>query len=244
MPHMPKHMTKGPYFVALGTNHSPSVSSTAPDQRPVLLTNLRNPAVNIAEIMTISQVDGAAGVTHVKTHWFGAGSAPNGPTGWWRNWKGEPEKVLRCGLIRALEVAMGLNHSCPHHTSGPVPGSDPLSRPATNRDLPIEYSWVCGVSRFEVFVSWNEQQVSVIIVTPGFPFSLIEYDDEYAAGTGSALDAWSHNDLGTIYIGQDEDLPNSGDSPQVKQLKKKNTVMKPGVVTHRLDESRGGSGQP
>src|SRR5688572_1723756 len=110
MPHMPKHMTKGPYFVALGDNHSPPASSTAPDNRAMLLQQLRDPAQDIAAIMTIGQVDSVNGPNHVRQHWFGAGSPPNGPTGWWRHWKGEPEKVLRCGITRAIEVAMGLAH--------------------------------------------------------------------------------------------------------------------------------------
>lgn len=244
MPHMPKHMTKGPYFVALGSNHSPPAAATSLDIRAQLLAKLRDQSNHVAEIMTIGQVDGVAGQNHVKQHWLGEGSPANGPTGWWRNWKGEPEKVLRCGIIRALEVAMGLTHSCPHHAPGGAPGSDPATRPPGARNLPVDYYWVCGVSRFEVYVSWNQQQVTVIIVTPGFPFSLVEYPDEYAAGTAPALDAWTQYDSGTIFVGQAEDVPSPSDSQQQRRLKQRNTVMLPGVVTHRLNQARGGSGQP
>lgn len=245
MPHMPKHMTKGPYFAKLGANHSPPVASTAPDQRAYLLAELRN-GIHLAEIMTIGQVGGAAGKGHLRQDWFGEGVVnANGQTGWWRNWKGEPEKVLRCGLIRALEVAMGLSHNCPHHTPGLAPAgttADPAQRPPGGRNLPIDYYWVCGPSRFEVYVNWNSRQVTVILVTPGFPFALVEDPDE----NGGALDDWTRppNDTGTIFIGQAEDLPSPADPPALKQLKKKVTVMKDGVITHRLNEARGGSGAP
>ena len=245
---MPKHMTKGPFFNRMAVNHSPP-SASAVDPRPGLLAQLRAAAVNLEDVMTVgavgaTQPGGASGAKqHVRNHWLGAGSPPFSQTGWWRNWKGEPEKVLRCGLIRALEVAMGLAHACPEHPST-YPSTDPARRPPDARNLPVDYFWVCGVSRFEVFVSWNPHQVSVIVVTPGFPFSLVEYPDEYVAGTSTALDAWTANDVGTVYIGQNEDLPNASDDKATQQMKKRLTVMKPGIVTHRLNEGRGGSGQP
>jgi hypothetical protein len=237
MPPMPKHLTKGRFLTRFDQKHSDPV------QKLDVLTKLRT-GVPVDQVGGIAAVDGNAGRNHLRRDWLGQGrSGPHGSTGWWNSWQGAPEPTLRCTFIRAIEISMGLTHYCPAHwtTSTPPPmaaSADPGRATLRDPQLQIEYFWICGPSRFEGFVHWNSRQVTVILITPGFwaspgvPANIVEY----APDPLDQLDAWaSAQETGCIYIGQDEDkIPFSPI-----------TVMKPGVITHHLDEHvRGGSGSP
>ena len=185
---------------------------------------------------------------HLREHWFGEGTTFSGPlkpwdgTGWWRNWKGKPAETFRCGLIRALEVSMALGHNCPYHPSTVIQAqvgkqtgektvlvNEPPAIGSRARDLPIDFHWICGPSRFEMYINWNEQQVTVIIVTPGFPVSI----EEFAPDDAAELDDWVASAQGTIFVGQNE---------KTNDQNYWVATMEDGVITHHLDVSRGGSG--
>jgi hypothetical protein len=193
---------------------------------------------------------------HLDRHWFGFGTPPwteadfppgnNVPidpesTGWWQNWKGEPEPTMRCTLIRALEMAMGLPHWCPEHgkkSAGIPPATDPSHQSRARFQLPIEFFWVCGVTRFEGHIYRNARQVTVIFITPGFPVPI----EEYSSDPPHLLDQHvSASDPGrpnnpkaiSVFVGQDETF--------LSKLNLKSVVtMKSGVVTHRVDIEHGG----
>ncbi len=258
MPHMPKHKTKGQYFTFLEQQYAPG--------NPFKLTalaGLRDASKNIEDIGSINgKLDGplesgGSGAirlkrrNHLRKDWFGfaiggGGKPPELPahghfppaTGWWIAWQGEPEKTLRCTLIRALEISMGLTHSCPHHVLKPT--TDAAADPAHKaRDWPIQFFWVCGPSKFEGYVSWktftagppSTGVVEVILVTPGFDVPIEESDP----GNLANLDLWVTGDPeGTIFVGQDDDITKSTASF---------AYMVPNqVVTHRMETERGGSG--
>ncbi|MEX0784732.1 MAG: nuclear transport factor 2 family protein [Dehalococcoidia bacterium] len=255
---MPKHLTKGPYFNFLDQQHSTA-------GRAEILKKLRG-GVPLADVGSVEHkgvdaTDNKGGTVqrtrarknHLNWHWFGnlaaiqppsaanpAGAPwPDGTpfdppnaytTGWWNNWRGDAEGIMRCTFIRALEVALGLTHFCPEHPStAEMPDS---ANPHKVEDLgkPIDYYWVCGVTRFEGYVSWNENQVTVIFLTPGFPYSIREYQEDDLG----QLDTFAASAKGIIHVGQHLDCGSENDNA---------TQMSDPVITHRLEEARGGSGQ-
>jgi hypothetical protein len=227
MPPMPKHHTKGRYLLHLDETHSDA------NEQAKILQQLRD-GHPLESTGTIADVEGIDGQEHIKRDWLGEGrSGRFGSTGWWRNWKGDPESTLRCAFIRSLEMAMGLRHHCPCHSDppglpSPAPtGSDPAG---AQKHLPIDHHWICGPSRFEAYVCWNPRWVTLVLITPGFP----EPIEEFQADGLAALDDWAQQQqFGTIFIGQAEE------PTPLRRI----TVMKPGVVTHHVDLSRGGSGE-
>ncbi len=88
---------------------------------------------------------------------------PFGPrhtrTGYWADYYGDVESVLRETLIRTIEVAIGIDA-----------GADPAK---TTRQWDVEVFWKCGNPWFEGWVTWrrnrrhrDEGQVTTIIATP------------------------------------------------------------------------------
>ena len=112
---------------------------------------------------------------HIDQHWFGKDLAnpgnppdPNQPTGWWVNWSGPAEEIARKGMITALEVALGLN-----------PDEESADAALTPADHLMDFSWVCPVGRFEIWVGWRDitdlfadrdslAMVTVTMATPGY----------------------------------------------------------------------------
>jgi hypothetical protein len=149
------------------------------------------PGVGVAESTTHSLA--ADETDHLKTHWFTAAgfwnslqktstSTINGNA--YDNYTGSPlpnpasgEKILVQGLVQALEVSLGLEtgQSVPDlvDATGTAipdpsrPGSNMLDIAGLKKNLPVDVYWVCGkFDGFEVQVAWNDQQVTVLIVTP------------------------------------------------------------------------------
>ncbi len=159
---------------------------------------------------------------HLNQHWFGHNDPPGKVrTGWWHGWKGRPEAVMRETLIRTLEVAMGLRHD-----------EDPRN---ARRQLPVDFYWICGLPRFESYISWNDRQATVIILTPGFSADdlILEVLDS-KPDDPAYLDDWI-TDLrmprGIVFVGQNVD------ETRTKYLEMEDTV-----IVHRLDLRRGGAG--
>jgi hypothetical protein len=127
---------------------------------------------------------GLAGGTYNKTngHWTQPALAANNATGWWQNWSGPAETILRETLLRTLEVSMGIVHRAASTPSvgvgataiptpvGTVPtpanpdltgvqpphvSPDPADTALMNRMWPIEILWVCGSPVMQGYVTWR-----------------------------------------------------------------------------------------
>ncbi len=89
-------------------------------------------------------------------------------TGFWHQYFGDVEGIVRETLIRALEVSLGLDHGQELPADGPV------------RRLPIELFWKCPQSWFEGWVTWRYDrsegtgQVTVLFTTPGSGKPILE----------------------------------------------------------------------
>jgi hypothetical protein len=85
----------------------------------------------------------------------------NAHTGYWRQWYGDCEKIVRTTLIRAAEVALGLGHG------DTIPdGFKP------NRHWPVQFLWKCSQPWFEGWITWRSLpnqsgMVTVVFCTPG-----------------------------------------------------------------------------
>lgn len=82
-------------------------------------------------------------------------------TGFWQHWYGQPEKVFRETLVRALEVSLGL----PHQSAA--------ARARSVRHWHISLFWNCPHPWYEGWVGWKRHddtprggQVTVVINTP------------------------------------------------------------------------------
>ena len=119
-------------------------------------------------------------VAHMNEEWFGmkytAGhwepQPDHFPTGWWTDYQGDVEGILREAMIRAIEVSLGL----PRTAGGEKPeGFSP------SRQWPIDLYWICQGPWFQCWVLWRqsdntaaEGHVTVLITTPaaeGFPLT-------------------------------------------------------------------------
>jgi hypothetical protein len=99
----------------------------------------------------------------LEQDWFGRPEVPGRiTTGYWVGYRGDVEGVLREGLIRAIEVSLGIAHD-----------GDPAG---FTRSWPVDIQWKCPNPWFEVWVTWrrhkegpNEEdrgQVNMLIATP------------------------------------------------------------------------------
>jgi hypothetical protein len=82
-------------------------------------------------------------------------------TGFWRQYYGDVEAIVRQTVISALEVSLGLP-------------SGSTERDAVTRHLPLEIFWKCPQPWFEGWVTWrlhestsDKGQVTVVLATPG-----------------------------------------------------------------------------
>jgi hypothetical protein len=122
---------------------------------------------------------------HMRTHWFGDEAvidpntgavtgytkqkptdfdpATHRTTGWWHNYFGDVEAIMRETLTRACEIALGLDH-------GAVAPTDPST---VKRCWPIDFVITCPAAWFEGWLCWRktgpnraEGHVTVHIVAP------------------------------------------------------------------------------
>jgi hypothetical protein len=233
MPHMPKHLGGGPILLTLEQRYT--TFATARDALAKLRERKtdgkwKNDLADIGSIAAVGPVKDyqfnppsvmvTAGLKqHMKDHWFGSSDSAGKPTtGWWNFWKGEPENVLREALTRALEMSLGVRHGAPLPGTGAAP-------------KPIQFFWVCGLPRFECYVSWNSVAVTVVILTPGWYATL---GPDQPADSDAALTAWvdANPNGGMIFVGQNVQT----DGAVVE--------MAPGVVVHHMDIKRDGRGSP
>ena len=245
MPEMPFAVAKGKVLAAMDERYSSKDAAGNPTERITMLAVLRSgkPGPNSTLADTVGKMDFLDGKNpnkrdypsrihmrgHVNEDWFGfdvdkdatgptsggkghpkAGGPKATPTtGWWRNWKGDAEGVFRRGLCRAIEVSLGIG-----------PGADPSER---TRAWPIEFFWVCGAPRFEVYVNWSQDsppstsgRVTVHIFTPGIDanWTAAAYSSDLrnvigGVGTAPVDKARLLRNEGMIVVGQDTRLPTS-----------------------------------
>lgn len=166
---MPYTLTKGPLFLVMEqTLNDPAARATVLEQ---LRSNVRLPDMPWVVNGPGSTV-AVPGVlrTRLFDDWFGYRDDGRGgwdpqpafvgqSTGYWVGYYGNTEAVLREGLVRTIEVALGLAHD------------DPVSK--ATRAWSIETAWKCPNPWFEVWVTWKqlgdgagEGHVTMVICTP------------------------------------------------------------------------------
>lgn len=113
---------------------------------------------------------------HVRQHWFGHrppedgqgwsdqdayDPATNPTTGFWNDWYGDAEEILRTTLVRALRISLGV---------------DQATEVERRRHWPIELLWLCPQPFFEGWITWRRLEltaerdlgvVTVLVSTPG-----------------------------------------------------------------------------
>jgi hypothetical protein len=197
---MPYVMDVGPYLSVLENQLN------TPAKRAQILARLRNRDL-LSSIVGLDSTnlyqDGKQPDERVKILnecWFGmTRNAAGGwdpqplafPTGFWNGYQGDPQEILRAGLIRAIEVSLGINHGAQWSGSTPSANGGFRRRIDTalekllgnrfgkrlrglfngTRDWPIEISWVCQGPFFQCWVTWmqgsgNDGHVALTITTP------------------------------------------------------------------------------
>jgi hypothetical protein len=168
---MPYVMDKGPYLSVLEDILKDG------QRRTHVLAQLRANTA-LASLVGLDSANLFAGdnkqpidrVKILNEKWFGMTLEPNGwqkddnafPTGFWFGYQGDPEKILREGLERAIEVSLGIDHS-------DIP-NDPI---VATRTWTFELIWICQGPFFQCWVTWIEDpglpgqgHVTLTITTP------------------------------------------------------------------------------
>jgi hypothetical protein len=163
---MPYTLTRGPLLTLVENALNPHTAAER-GERDALLGELRLGTPLAALVSATSQpltgvaIPQAPLDDRLAKDWFGSGAKgpPGEPTGYWVDYQGDVEGVLREGLIRTIEVSMGLTH-----------GAEPA---AATRSWPVQVHWKCPNPYFEVWVSWRRHddtagggQVDMLIATP------------------------------------------------------------------------------
>ena len=180
---MPYHLEKGPMFSVVEDWAAKAGWQGLLKFRDALLFH-NAPAADVA----LDSVNLNAGPTptyqdrvkHVNEDWFGwhedtatgqwvqqvdtdFDPQTHPETGYWHNYFGDVEKIWRTTLIRAAEVALGLDH----RQTWPEDQETP-------RCWPINFYWRCPNAWFETWITWrnegklpHEGMVIVHIHTPG-----------------------------------------------------------------------------
>ncbi len=183
MPGMPYHLEKGPILSVLesfANGGNAGSAATRHGKMRTVLDRLRDSSVALTAVGGLDSTNLNGGSSnpwstyqqradHINHDWFGitaTGAQPGfdatnpQPTGFWVNYYGDVEGIVRETLIRALEVALGVDHDQPSSTA--------------SRYWRIELFWKCPNPWFEGWVTWRSEpnatvggQVTVILATPG-----------------------------------------------------------------------------
>jgi len=162
MPPMPYHLEKGPIWSVLE-----DYANAGPERLIELLLTLRSgDPVATAGGLDSPNLDAPKyptyqdRVDHVNRDWFGMYHDSTGTwveqqdtdfdplfhpeTGFWQNYFGDVQELLRVTLIRTCEVALGLDH-----------GADIARGQSTPRCWPISFFLRCPTPWFEGWVTWH-----------------------------------------------------------------------------------------
>jgi hypothetical protein len=163
------------------------------DRRLAMLANVRKLNVPMWEALALESPNLGTPPNqglkdHTRDHWHGTPSFVGGKwtyqasqttRGWWQNWVGPAEGILRATFQRAIETSLGVLHVAPAAQPGGiqapnahgVAGIPPVSE--ITRFWPIEFVWVCGAPSLQGWVTWrktgdgfSDGQVTVILSTP------------------------------------------------------------------------------
>lgn len=163
---MPYLVEKGPYLSVMESKLAD------PPTRSRALTDLRG-GVPLADLVGFDStnlgqdhLDEAHRKQHLNEDWFGQGGASM----FWVGYEGNPEMILREGMIRAIEVSFGIEHGDPP----PAPAAA-----AGGRHWPIDAYWICQGPWFQCWVLWRaadsgQGHVTLLITTPaafGYPLT-------------------------------------------------------------------------
>lgn len=163
MPGMPYNLERGPYLAMLEDliNKDPvrCLESLRDPDKPVTAL-LRDPAVGIDGG---PYADTARLADHIDRDWFGIKpGAPNddGTSHYWSYWRGDAQGIVRETIVRAIEVALGVDHG------GTVPDGH-------RQQWHVSLFTACGIRWFEGWVSWRRVGVEpggghvvVVLLTP------------------------------------------------------------------------------
>jgi hypothetical protein len=184
---MPYHLEKGPIFATIEALYND------PHRLPGFLEKLWNRALPLGDLGLImspmyddkvnpqnANADGPKRRSSMLRSWFGddANGNPQRPfstdinswnptTGYWFHYYGNVREIVEKTLIRAAEVALGVDRHDPVANQHVVP--------VATRTWPVEFFWKCGQPRFEGWVTWRDHgqagsgQVTVIFATPATP---------------------------------------------------------------------------
>lgn len=183
MPPMPYNLEKGPYLSMFE-----DLVNQSPDRMLQCLDYLRDPDHLVAGILHAFPAPIPAGqypdtqtlAGHINSDWFGLrpnrklpegfdneqdpwDPETNRTTGFWDYWYGDSQAIVRAGLIRALETALGLDHG---------EELDPAALPG-RRCWTVSFFTICGIRWFETWVNWRKTgedptdgMVTVVLLTP------------------------------------------------------------------------------
>jgi hypothetical protein len=160
MPGMPYNVEKGPYLSMLEHLLNRDRAQTAR-----CLRSLRDTEKRVTDLLREFPTpieggryrDTAALADHIDEDWFalapsssGRETADQGPADvhrYWYHWRGNAEGVVRETLIRAIEVALGLDHG----QQVPDPGRD-----EAGRHWHVSLLTTCGFRWFEGWLTWQK----------------------------------------------------------------------------------------
>jgi hypothetical protein len=161
---MPYNLEKGPYLAMLE-----DLMNRDPVRCLRSLRMIDQPVTALLRELNEEIPGGPHGTTaeladHIDQHWFGLDSSPGEPSRgtsrYWSNWRGDAQSIARETLVRAIEVALDIEH-----------GARPPRSPSRRWHISLLTS--CGIRWFEGWVTWQRLgdapeagQVSVLILTP------------------------------------------------------------------------------
>lgn len=164
MPGMPYNLEQGPYLAML---------EDLINRNPVrCLDSLRDPDRPVTDLLRSAPADipegpyptTAALADHIDRDWFGIkpdGPESDGTSRYWSCWEGDAQGIVRETMVRALEIALGLDHD------------EPAASVPPRRQWHISLLTACGIRWFEGWVSWRrvgagggDGHVTVFLLTP------------------------------------------------------------------------------
>jgi hypothetical protein len=164
MPGMPYNLEQGPYLAMLenliNTDPSRCLESLRDPDRPVT-DLLRDPPV---PINGGPYPDTGALADHIDRDWFGItadGPEHDATSRYWTYWRGDAEGIVRETVVRALEVALGLDHD------------EALGAGPPRQRWHVSVLTACGIRWFEGWISWRRVgdapesgHVTIFLLTP------------------------------------------------------------------------------
>jgi hypothetical protein len=115
-------------------------------------------------------------IAHMNKDWFGLEQtgntwgpqkpyAPGRTTGFWSNWYGDAEAIVRATTARAIEVSFNVDHG----SDIPTNDNGEVTDETVSRNWPIEFWWLCGMRWLHASLTWRHEHANdrhgVVVVT-------------------------------------------------------------------------------